>query len=172
MKKDRRKKEQKQPKLDCTFFLDRTHGKALSASMRRVGFKVRSIYQVYPKKKHENTKDPTWIAKCAAQNPPWIAISGDKRLETNIENRKAVIDAKCKIFLLEDSNSLPEEWAAAIIAGRLKIENIIRNESGPFFVNIAKNARNHVAEFRVPTLIPVGRPATAPPVQADESAAS
>jgi len=140
--------------------------------MRRVGFKVRSIYQVYPKKKHENTKDPTWIAKCASQTPPWIAISGDKRLETTIENRKAVIDAKCKIFLLEDSNSLPEEWAAAIIAGRLKIESIIRNESGPFFVNIAKHARSHVAEFRVPTLSPVGRPSAPPSAPTDQSVAS
>ena len=164
MKKERSKKEKEQPKLDCTFFLDRTHGKVLSASMRRVGFKVRSIYQVYPKKKHENTKDPTWIAKCAMEN--WIAISGDKRLETNIENRKAVIDAKCKIFILEDSNSLPEEWAAAVIAGRLKIESIIRNESGPFFMNIAKNARNHVSDFRVPNLTPIGRPASTPPAQA------
>jgi len=136
--------------------------------MRRVGFKVRSIYQVYPKRKHDNTKDPTWIARCAAEK--WIAISGDKRLETNVENRKAVIDAKCRIFLLEDSNSLPEEWAAAVIAGRLKIENIIRNEPGPFFVNIGKNARSHVTDLRVPSLTPIGRPSNVE--QAKESVAS
>jgi hypothetical protein len=137
--------------------------------MRRVGFKVRSIYQVYPKRKHDNVLDPTWITKCSAKN--WVAISGDKRLETNIENRKAIIDAKCKVFLLEDSNSLPEEWAAAVICGRYKIEDIIRNESGPFFVNIARNARNHVSGFRVPTLTPVGRPSTAAP-EKKESVAS
>jgi hypothetical protein len=130
--------------------------------MRRVGFKVRSIYQVYPKRRHDNVLDPIWIARCAAEN--WIAISGDKRLETNIENRKAIIDAKCMVFLLEDSNSLPEEWAAAIICGRSKIEDIIRkNKTGPFFVNIARNARSHVASFRVPTLAPIGRTLKATP---------
>lgn len=125
--------------------------------MRRVGFKVRSIYQVYPKRKHEKARDPEWIARCGTEN--WIVISGDKRLETNIENRKAVIDAKCKVFVLQDSNSLPEVWAAAVIAGRLKIEGIIRDNEGPFFTNIAKHAKNHVSDFRVPTLTPIGRPA-------------
>lgn len=84
-----------------------------------------------------------------------------------------MIDAKCRIFLLQDSNSLPEEWAAAVIAGRLKIEGVIRdNPEGPFFVNIAKHARNHISDFRVPTLMPVGRQSSTPETQTAESVAS
>jgi hypothetical protein len=137
-----------QLKLEGTIFLDRTHGKAMASILRRVGLKVRTIYQVYPRKKHQSVKDPQWIARCGKEG--WIAISGDKRIEKNIENKKAVIDAKCKLFLLTDTNSLPEEWAAAIILGREKISTVVRKNQGPFFATISKRSDSHVSHARFP----------------------
>jgi len=137
-----------QPKLDLEIFLDRTHGKAMAAMLRRVGITVKTIYQVYPKKKHQSIKDPQWIAKCGEKG--WIAISGDKRIEKNVENKQAVIDAKCKLFLLTDTNSLPEEWAAAIILGRDKISNVARKNDGPFLATISKRSDSHVTNARFP----------------------
>jgi hypothetical protein len=137
-----------QPKLEGTIFLDRTHGKAMAAMLRRVGIDVRTIYQVYPKKKHQTVKDPQWIAKCGEKG--WFAVSGDKRIEKNVENKQAVIDAKCKVFLLTDTNSLPEEWASAIILGREKISNVVRKNPGPFFATISKRSDSHVTHARFP----------------------
>ena len=139
-----------QPKFDCTVFLDRTHGKTLGTLLRRVGFDVRTIFTVYPKRKHESTGDPTWIKKCGEEG--WIALSGDKRLETNVENKYAIIKAKCKVFLFTDSNSLPEEWAAAVIVGRQKILDLVRQNEGPFFATIGKQSNSHVARLRVPKM--------------------
>ena len=120
----------------------------MAAMLRRVGLKVRTIYQVYPRNKHQKVKDPQWIAKCGKEG--WVAISGDKRIERNVENKQAVIDAKCKLFLLTDTNSLPEEWASAIILGREKISSVIRKNEGPFFATISKRSDTHVTNARFP----------------------
>jgi hypothetical protein len=143
-----------QPKFEGIIFLDRTHGKEMASLLRRVGLKVRTIYQVYPKKRHENVKDPQWIAKCGKEG--WVAISGDKRIEKNVENKQAVIDAKCKLFLLTDTNSRPEEWASAVILGREKISSVVRKNEGQFFATISKRSDSHVsnARFPIPRAIP------------------
>ncbi len=132
-------------------FLDRTHGKALGALLRRVGFKVKSIYGVYPKKKHELIPDPEWIAKCGKEG--WIAVTGDKRIETNPINRHAVINAKCKMLLLTDTNTNPEEFGASIIVGRDRIQQFVTRD-GPFFLNVGKQAQSHILNFRIPSLEP------------------
>jgi hypothetical protein len=137
-----------QPKLDNILFLDRTHGKAMAAMLRRVGLKVKTIYQVYPKNKHQKVKDPQWIARCGKEG--WVAISGDKRIEKNVENKQAVIEAKCKLFLLTDTNSRPEEWASAVILGREKMSSVIRKNQGPFFATISKRSDTHVTNARFP----------------------
>jgi hypothetical protein len=159
------------PKLEDTIFLDRTHGKAMAAMLRRVGLDVRTIYQVYPKKKHQSIKDPQWIAKCGEKG--WIAVSGDKRIEKNVENKQAVIDAKCKVFLLTDTNSLPEEWASAIILGREKIGNVARKNPGPFFATISKRSDSHVSHARFPAPRElVDEPATVPEIIVEEAVPS
>lgn len=120
----------------------------MASMLRRVGLKVRTIYQVYPRNKHQKVKDPQWIAKCGEKG--WIAISGDKRIEKNVENKQAVIDAKCKLFLLTDTNSLPEEWAAAVILGREKMSSVVRKNQGPFFATISRRSDSHVSNARFP----------------------
>ncbi len=120
----------------------------MATLLRRVGMKVKTIHQVYPKRKHEEIKDPEWIARCGKEG--WVAISGDKRIEKNVVNRQAVIDAKCKIFLLTDTNSMSEEWAAAVILGRVKMATVIRKNDCAFFSTISKQSDSHVSHARFP----------------------
>lgn len=75
-------------------------------------------YIIAPNNVHESVLDPDWIKKYGENN--WIVVPGDKRIETVPENRQAVIEAKAKAFLLNDSNSKPEVWAAAILLGQYK----------------------------------------------------
>lgn len=121
----------------------------MATLLRRVGFKVRSIYQCYPKSQHETVQDPTWIELCGKKG--WVAISGDKRLERNIENVTAVIKHKVKIFILSDTNSRAEEWASAVIVGQEKIVNVVNKNDGPFFSTIQRQSRGHVSDARFPT---------------------
>lgn len=133
----------------------------MGAILRRAGFKVHPIYEVYAGTTHESVADPEWIKLCAARD--WVAVTGDKRLEDVPENRQAVIDAKARIFLLSESNSPPEVWAAAIIIGRYKMEDIIEANSGPFFVNINKRSDSHVGKLRRPPGYQPPDESTSPP---------
>ena len=121
----------------------------MGAALRRVGFKVKSIWTIYRKKAHENTDDPTWIRRCVKEG--WIPISGDKKIEDDPVNRNAVIEAKAKVFMLTDSNSHPEEWSSAVVVGADRIRTLFENNQGPFFANVGKQASGHVSRFRVPT---------------------
>jgi hypothetical protein len=116
--------------------------------LRDAGFVVHPIYEVWPSPKHQFVADPEWIRHCGEKN--WIVVTGDKRIENVPENRQAVIDAKAKVFLVNDSNSHPEEWAAAVIVGHYKMQEIIDGNLGPFFVNIRRRADSHIAKLRLP----------------------
>lgn len=118
------------------------------ALLRELGFAVNPIKEVFPNGKDQFIRDPEWIKLCGERN--WVILSGDKRLETVPENRQAVIDAKAKVFLLMDSESFPQEWAAAVIVGHDRIKEILDANPGPFFVNISKRIGTHVARLRLP----------------------
>jgi len=120
----------------------------MGAILRGARFKVHTIYEVYPGTLHETIADPEWIKLCAAND--WVAVTGDKRLETVPENRQAVIDARARVFLLSESSSPPEVWAAAVIIGHYKMDDILEANSGPFFVNINKRSDGHVGKLRFP----------------------
>lgn len=92
------------------------------------------------------TQDDVWIAECGKQG--WAILSGDKGLEKNPVNRKAVIDAACKVFLFTDNNSKAEEWAAAIIMARKQIARIIEKNDGPFYVHIGRESHSHLSPVR------------------------
>jgi PIN like domain len=118
------------------------------AMLRELGFAVNPIKEVFPNGKDQFVRDPDWIKLCAEKH--WVIISGDKRLETVPENKQAVIDAKARVFLLMDSESFPQEWAAAIIVGHDRIKEILDANQGPFFVNISKRTGHHLARLRFP----------------------
>jgi hypothetical protein len=139
----------RQLKLDREIFLDRTHGGRFVTLLRDIGFTINPIKDIYPNGKDQFIRDPQWIQLCGENN--WIIITGDKRLETVPENRQAVIDAKARVFILMDTQSLPEEWAAAVIVGHERMQEIIEANPGPFFVNISKRTGNHLARLRLPS---------------------
>ena len=120
----------------------------MGAILRGAGFKVHPIYEVYAGNSHETIADPEWIRLCAAND--WVVVTGDKKLETVPENRQAIIDTKARVFLLSESNSPPEVWAAAIIIGHYKMDDILEANSGPFFVSITKRSDTHIGKLRLP----------------------
>ncbi|MGE5114686.1 MAG: hypothetical protein ACM3JB_27820 [Acidobacteriaceae bacterium] len=127
-----------------TWFLDRTHAcRETGRQLRKAGVDVVKHRQKYTQ---GSLDDRIWIREVAALD--WLIISGDKGLELDGINRQAVIQSGAKVFILDETESKGIDWAAALIAGRHKIEKIASNNSGPFFVTVEKNGDSHVCNLR------------------------
>jgi PIN like domain len=139
-------KTSKLPKLlpdEPIYFVDRTHGrKKLPNLLKKVGMKVEVHYNHFD----PEAPDDEWIPKCVANG--WVIITGDKAIETDPINAKAVEDSAAKVFITADTNSKAEEWAAAIIVGRRKLARVAEYNNGAFCVNIDKYADGHVSPER------------------------
>jgi hypothetical protein len=132
----------KQPE-EPIYFVDRTHGrKKLPALLTKVGMKV----EVHCNHFAPEAPDDEWIPKCAANG--WVIITGDKAIETDPINAKAVEESAAKVFVTADTNSKAEEWAAAIIVGRRKMARVVEYNNGAFCVDIDKDATNHLSSER------------------------
>lgn len=132
----------KQPE-EPIYIVDRTHGrKKLPTLLKKVGMKVEVHHQHFD----PESPDDEWIPKAAANG--WVILTGDKAVETDPINLKAIEDSAAKVFITADTNSKAEEWAAAIIVGRRKMARIVEYNNGAFCVDIDKHAVNHISSER------------------------
>jgi hypothetical protein len=86
--------------------------------------------------------DDKWIPVVASRK--WVILSGDKRLTSQPVNKEAIITSRARVLLVTDSNSLPEQWAASVIVGRVRIQELLEKHPGPMCIKIGKHAKEHV----------------------------
>ena len=130
-----------EPPNFVTFYFDTTHGKLILQLLKGVGLDVRNyIHLGLP----ANAHDTKWIAACGVNN--WVIISGDKNISRIPEERQAVIDSKCKVFMLDDSDlTRTQDWAASLLVARKHIIETALRTNGPYFVLIKPcRVRGHV----------------------------
>jgi enoyl reductase-like protein len=96
------------------------------------------------------TGDDAWIRAVASKG--YIIVTSNKTIETDPIERLAVIESKAKVFFLDENNSKAVHWAAALIVSKDKIYEAVRDNEGPFFMNILKKTYSMVYRFRVPEL--------------------
>ncbi len=83
----------------------------------------------------------------------WVILSGDKAIESVPEERQAVINARAKVFMFDDTHKTrTEDWAASFLVARKRILEIVNRADGPFFVTIKPcSVRGHVSSPRFVT---------------------
>ena len=94
--------------------------------------------------------DVAWIR--AVTSKGYIIITSDKTIETDPIERLAVIESKAKVFILDEKNARAIHWAAAIIVSKDRIYEAVRDNPGPFFMNVVRKTSSMVYRFRVPEL--------------------
>lgn len=115
-----------------TFYFDTTHGRLIPKLLRGVGLDVRD-YSYLGLLADADDKD--WIALCGKQD--WVIISGDKNISRVPEERQAVIDSRCKVFMFDDSDiTRTEDWAASLLVARKRIIEWAQRTNGPYFALI------------------------------------
>ena len=127
------------PKFGHILFIDRSlASKRLPQILERMGFEV-EIHKTYFV---HDLDDDKWIPEVSARK--WVILSGDKRLASELPNVEAIRANKSQVVLVTDSNSLPEQWAASMIVGRTKIQELLDKNPGPVFIKVGKQAKDHV----------------------------
>jgi hypothetical protein len=127
-----------QPDPGITFFVDRTHqGKRFLALLREANVSIEPHNLHFAK----TLEDHIWIPDVSRRG--WVIISGDKRIESGI-NRVAVMESAAKVFVLSETNSRSIYWGAAFITGLSAILRCIQENNGPFFVDVDRDASQHV----------------------------
>jgi hypothetical protein len=123
------------------FFLDKNHGLLIRDMLKRVNLRVVAHKDLGW---HPDMADVTIIKECAARN--FIIVSGDKAMARVPEERQAIIEGKCKVFMFEDSDrTRTEDWIASFLVGRQRIMEIISKTTGPLFVTIKPcRTRGHI----------------------------
>ena len=137
-----------QPKSSVVFFLDKTHGLLIRKLLKGVGVDVMVHGSLgWP----DDKPDIEWIAECGKNQ--WAILSGDKSIELVPEERQAVIDAKVKVFMFDDTDlTRTEDWAASFLVGRERILEIASRATGPLFVTLKPcRVRGHVSQPRFVT---------------------
>src|SRR5260370_27950702 len=86
------------------------------------------------------------------EDDSWIIVSSDKGLETDPDNRLAVIESKAKEFILEENNARAVHWASALIVSRDRIYEAVNDNEGPFYMNVLRKSTSLVWKFRVPSV--------------------
>jgi len=113
--------------------------------LRKIGLRIVCHSEKFD---DDMTPDPVWIELCGKED--FIVITADKGLETDPVNRKAVIDHKAKVFILDENNSRAMDWASAIIVSRRRIIDVAHENVGPFFSSIRKQTPALVTKIRIP----------------------
>jgi hypothetical protein len=133
-----------------TFYCDTTHGKLISELLRKVEVDVKNYRNLCLP---ADADDKEWIARCGTHG--WVIISGDKNISRVPEERQAVIEARCKVFMFDDSDiTRTEDWAAALLVARQHIMETALRANGPCFILI-KPCRVH-GHVRSPEFIGIG----------------
>ena len=121
-----------------TFYFDTTHGKLIPRLLRSVDVDVRDFRHL---SLPSDADDKEWIELCGKHQ--WVIISGDKNIFRIPEERQAVINAGCKVFMFEDSDvTRTEDWAASVLVARQHILELALRTNGPYFA-IIKPCRLH-----------------------------
>jgi hypothetical protein len=91
--------------------------------------------------------DDKWIPEVAGRK--WVILTGDKRIATEPINKAAVIASCAQVIMVTDTNSLPEQWAASIIVGRMRLLQLLDKHPGPVFIRVGKHSNEHVKVYPV-----------------------
>lgn len=120
----------------------------MPAILKEAGMNVRSHSELgFPA---TEINDVPWIR--AAADKGYVIVTSDKKIETDPIERLAVIESKAKVFILDENNARAVHWASAIIVSRERIYEIVRENDGPFFMNVVRKG-SLLYRFRVPELV-------------------
>lgn len=120
---------------ESIFFLDRAiESKIVIARLREAGAVVE------PHSAHflPDEEDPVWLSEVGAKG--WIVFTRDERIRYREAERKALVEAKIKAFVLVAKSLRGSEMAEILVEALPGIRRVIDNNPPPFIAKIYRDA--------------------------------
>ena len=122
--------------MNAVFFIDRSLGKNIfPAILKKNGLKVEVHDDHFP----QNARDEKWLELVGRKK--WVAVTGDREIRYNPLEKKALINAGVRTFLLMGKNKSGEQLAGQFIKGIKKINKILAGHKGPFIAKVYSDGK-------------------------------
>jgi predicted nuclease of predicted toxin-antitoxin system len=118
-----------------TFFLDRTLGKNVFASLLRdAGVSVEIHDDHFP----PDAPDAIWLREAGRRS--WIVVTNDRRIRYRPIELAALRASKVRVFAFTQGNLTGPEMADVFLRALPKIRRTLRKIRGPFIASISRHA--------------------------------
>jgi predicted nuclease of predicted toxin-antitoxin system len=122
-----------------TFFLDRTLGKNIFASLlRAAGLSVKIHDDLFP----PDARDADWLKVVGAEN--WVVVTNDRHIRYRPLELAALRASRVRTFVFTKGNLTAEEMAGIFLRALPKIQRLLRKKKGPFIASISRDASVHL----------------------------
>lgn len=122
-----------------TFFLDRTLGKHIFASLlRAAGLSVKIHDDLFP----PDARDVDWLTAAGDKN--WVVVTNDRHIRYRPLELAALRASNVRTFVFTKGNLTAEEMAAIFLRAQPKILKMLRTKKGPFIASISRDATLHL----------------------------
>lgn len=130
------------PRRAVVFFLDRSVGKhSIAGVLRERGAKV----EVHDDHFERDTEDAEWIVEVSRRG--WAILTKDRRIRYRPLERRAVLQAKARVFALSGGNLTGPEMAGLFARHLKRMEGIVAGVEPPFVAKVTRGAI-HVEQLR------------------------
>lgn len=119
------------PENKYTYYIERPLAKGPGLALRERGFSVVLHLEVFP---DDRTDDEVWINRVAAEG--WVALGADVRLRWTPTLKRAVYNARLRLFNLTNNNGTGPEKAAAFVQAMPAIGRLLARRAGPFIAKV------------------------------------
>jgi hypothetical protein len=128
----------KRRQLKFAFLFDRSSGTEIHKTFKKAGQSTVLHDDVFP----SDTPDVRWIAECGTRR--YFAVTGDRNIQSNANERAAIISAKIGAFAFSGGNWGTKTKIQALEKGMTKILKLAASQTKPFIAQISKNGQVRV----------------------------
>ena len=124
------------PLEQIVFFLDRSLGSKIIATLLR---EAGAAVQVHDDHFPQDTKDEIWLR--SAGESGWVVLTKDERIRYRELERRALMAAGVRAFVLTARNLSAAEMGQAFIGALPPMQKLLARHKGPFIANVTRGGR-------------------------------
>lgn len=129
------------PPPEIVFFIDRSLGRIdVATALRARDVRV----EVHDDHLPQDATDETWLALAGRNN--WVVLTKDKRIRYRPLERRSLLDAGLRAFVLTSASATGAQMAAAFVAALPKMLRLVATRSGPWIAAVSASGSVRVIE--------------------------